>query len=49
MNKKEILDKFSQEPDKYFKVKLFEEQGFERKSCPKCDMHFWTSHWPGSI
>jgi len=42
MDKKEILDKFSQDPDKYFKVKLFEEQGFERKSCPKCDMHFWT-------
>ncbi|KAG2473676.1 MAG: Alanine--tRNA ligase [Nitrosopumilales archaeon] len=42
MNKKEILDKFSQEPDRYFRVKLFEDNGFERKSCPKCGMFFWT-------
>ena len=42
MNKEEILSKFSADPDKYYKVKLFEEQGFERKSCAKCRRFFWT-------
>ena len=42
MNKEEILSKFSAEPDRYYKVKLFEEQGFERKSCSKCGKFFWT-------
>ena len=42
MNKEEIIKKFSADPDRYFKVKLFEEQGFERKSCSKCGRFFWT-------
>ncbi len=42
MNKEEILAKFSADPDKYYKVKLFEEQGFQRKSCAKCGRFFWT-------
>ena len=42
MDKAEILAKFSAEPDKYYKVKLFEEQGYQRKACAKCGRFFWT-------
>ncbi len=42
MEKKEILREFSSDPDRYYKVKLFEEQGFVRKSCLKCKRFFWT-------
>ncbi|MEM3064752.1 MAG: alanine--tRNA ligase [Candidatus Nitrosotenuis sp.] len=42
MNKEEILAKFSSEPDRYYKVKLFSEQGFMRKSCNTCKRFFWT-------
>lgn len=42
MNKGEILAKFSSEPDRYYKVKLFSEQGFIRKSCSVCRRFFWT-------
>jgi len=42
MDKNEILKKFSAEPDRYYKVKLFKEQGFERKSCSRCNRYYWT-------
>ncbi len=42
MDKKEILKEFSADSDRYYKVKLFEEQGFVRKSCSKCGRFFWT-------
>lgn len=42
MDKAEILAKFSAEPDKYYKVKLFEEQGYQRRSCSTCGRFFWT-------
>ena len=42
MDKKEILKEFSSDPNRYYKVKLFEEQGFTRKSCLKCSRFFWT-------
>ena len=42
MDKAEILKKFSADPDRYYKVKLFEEQGYQRKSCQKCGRFFWT-------
>ncbi|MBS3926123.1 MAG: alanine--tRNA ligase [Nitrosarchaeum sp.] len=42
MDKKEILKEFSSDPDRYYKVKLFQEQGFIRKSCLKCKRYFWT-------
>ncbi len=42
MGKKEILEKFSSDPDRYYKVKLFADAGFERKSCAKCKRYFWT-------
>jgi alanyl-tRNA synthetase len=42
MGKKEILEKFSADPERYYKVRLFEDKGFERKSCTKCQRYFWT-------
>ena len=42
MDKSQILAKFSSEPDRYYKVALFENEGFKRKSCSKCRRYFWT-------
>ena len=42
MDKSEILREFSSDPDRYYKVKLFEDKGFIRKSCSKCKRFFWT-------
>jgi alanyl-tRNA synthetase len=42
LDKKEILKEFSSDPEKYYKVELFEQQGFVRKSCSKCGRFFWT-------
>jgi len=42
MDKKEILKTFSADSDRYYKVKLFEEQGYERKSCSRCGRFYWS-------
>jgi alanyl-tRNA synthetase len=42
LDKKEILKEFSADPEKYYNVKLFQEQGFVRKACAKCGRFFWT-------
>jgi len=42
MDKNQILAKFSADPERYYKVSLFEEKGFVRKSCTKCKRFFWT-------
>jgi len=42
MDKKEILSKFSTDPERYYNVKLFENEGFERKSCATCKRFYWT-------
>ena len=42
MDKNQILKEFSSDPDKYYNVKLFQEQGFVRKACTKCKRFFWT-------
>jgi len=42
LDKREILKEFSADPEKYYNVKLFQEQGFVRKSCTKCGRFFWT-------
>lgn len=42
MDKSQILAKFSSDSDRYYKVSLFEEKGFVRKSCTKCKRFFWT-------
>ncbi|MCY4491331.1 MAG: alanine--tRNA ligase [Thaumarchaeota archaeon] len=42
MEKNEILKEFSSDPDRYYNVRLFQENGFIRKSCVKCHRYFWT-------
>ncbi len=42
MEKSEILKEFSSDPERYYKVALFEEKNFERKSCAACKRYFWT-------
>ncbi len=40
---KELLRKrFSAEPDKYYRVALFNDLGFLRKKCPSCGGFYWT-------
>jgi alanyl-tRNA synthetase len=54
--KRELLEKFSSEPQKYYEVELFRREGFVRKRCEVCGRHFWTldpsmercpDHWGG--
>ncbi|MGB9002653.1 MAG: alanine--tRNA ligase, partial [Nitrosotalea sp.] len=42
MDKGQILAKFSSDPNRYYKVALFEKEGFKRKSCSKCGRYFWV-------
>lgn len=42
MDKGQILAKFSSDPNRYYKVDLFEKEGFKRKSCSKCGRYFWV-------
>ncbi len=42
MDKGQILAKFSADPERYYKVALFDNEGFVRKSCAKCKRYFWT-------
>ncbi len=40
---KEILqERFSSEYEKYYRVELFEREGFVRKRCTNCGKNFWT-------
>lgn len=42
-SEKELLRKrFSSEADKYYRVRLFDELGFQRKQCANCGGFFWT-------
>ncbi|MGC8629084.1 MAG: alanine--tRNA ligase [Candidatus Micrarchaeia archaeon] len=43
MSKEKLSEEFSRNPEKYYKVKIFEEQGFERKRCKICGRYFWTA------
>ncbi len=43
MKEKDALrQKFSSEPDRYYKVHLFDREGFIRKQCQSCGKFFWT-------
>ena len=42
MGKKELAALFSSNPERYYKVSLFESMGFMRKKCSKCEKFFWT-------
>lgn len=42
MGKKELAAMFSQNPDRYYRVALFDQLGFTRKKCSLCGKHFWS-------
>lgn len=42
MDKKDLIEKFQKNWERYWKVKLFEEKGFTRKRCKNCGKFFWT-------
>ena len=42
MGKKELAALFSSNPDRYYKVSLFDKMGFARRKCGKCEKFFWT-------
>jgi len=42
LSKDELRKNFSKEPDKYYKTKTFEKEGFIRKKCSECGKYFWT-------
>jgi alanyl-tRNA synthetase len=42
MEKQSLLSLFSSNPDKYYKVSLFDEKGFKRQGCKLCGKFFWA-------
>jgi alanyl-tRNA synthetase len=42
LGKKELATLFSANPDKYYKVALFDKVGFQRKKCILCGRFFWS-------
>ena len=42
MKKQSLLSLFSSNPDKYYKVSLFDEKGFKRQNCKLCGKFFWS-------
>jgi len=42
LGKKELGALFSSNPDRYYRVSLFDELGFVRKKCTICKKFFWT-------
>ena len=42
MEKQSPLSLFSSNPDKYYKVSLFDDIGFKRQSCKLCGKNFWS-------
>lgn len=42
MGKKELAALFSSNPDRYYRVSLFDKEGFIRKKCSMCEKFYWT-------
>ncbi|MGC2667879.1 MAG: hypothetical protein WA220_01705, partial [Candidatus Nitrosopolaris sp.] len=42
MGKKELTAIFSSDPDRYYKVSLFDRLGFKRQRCNSCGKFFWS-------
>jgi alanyl-tRNA synthetase len=42
LGKRELTALFSSNPDRYYKVSLFDRLGFARRNCGKCEKSFWT-------
>jgi len=41
-DKKELMLQLQKNPDRYWKVKLFDELGFKRRQCSNCGKFFWA-------
>jgi alanyl-tRNA synthetase len=42
LGKKELAALFSSNPDRYYKVALFDKMGFSRHRCGRCEKFFWS-------
>jgi alanyl-tRNA synthetase len=42
LGKKELTSLFSSDPDRYYRVPLFDKIGFSRHRCSKCGKFFWS-------
>jgi alanyl-tRNA synthetase len=42
LGKKELESLFSSDPDRYYKVPLFDKVGFNRQACSRCGKFFWS-------
>jgi alanyl-tRNA synthetase len=42
LGKKELATLFASDPERYYKVDLFDNEGFKRQKCSKCDKFFWS-------
>jgi alanyl-tRNA synthetase len=42
LGKKELTSLFSSDPDRYYKVPLFDKVGFSRQVCSRCGKFFWS-------
>jgi alanyl-tRNA synthetase len=42
VTKQELLKKFQSEPEKHWKVDMFDKEKFNRQVCPSCDKGFWS-------
>ncbi len=43
LSKDELKKQFARESSKYYKVPLFDREGFQRFECPKCGKGYWTT------
>ncbi|HLC59569.1 MAG TPA: alanine--tRNA ligase [archaeon] len=41
-DKQAIIEEMRKNPDRYWKVKLFAQEGFKRRQCSNCKKFFWT-------
>ncbi len=41
--KKILKKKAEKEPEKYYPVRVLQEEGYERRKCSKCGQYFWTT------
>ncbi|MDE1824214.1 MAG: alanine--tRNA ligase [Candidatus Micrarchaeota archaeon] len=42
LDKDSLRAEFSKNPNEYYKVRLFDEQGYERRRCSACGKFFWS-------
>ncbi len=42
LTKEKLVKEFQKTPSKYWKVGMFEDEGFTRKQCAKCKKFFWS-------